>query len=234
MKKSILLLATSFIILYSCSDSEQIEVAVDPCAGVASFIDPRDGQEYSTIKIGEQCWMKENLAWLPRISTEDGSFDSPRYYVYGYDGSNLSEALGTNYYNTYGVLYNWTAANCACPEGWHLPSFLEWDELIIFLGEGPGCKMKTIAHTHWKNPNACATNSSGFSGLPGGKYFTQYGEGSFEELKQSAYFWSSTESGGSWIWADYISLHYDSGSTWLSTIIKSRGYSVRCLKNRSY
>lgn len=231
MKKSILLLATLIIILYGCSDSEQIEIVVDPCAGITSFIDLRDGNEYSTIKIGEQCWMKENLAWLPRIFIENGSFDSPRYYVYGYDGNSLSEALGTNNYNNYGVLYNWTAAISACPEGWHLPSFLEWDEIIRFLGQEAGCKMKTIAHTHWKNPNACATNSSGFSGLPGGNYLPLYGEGSFEELKQSAYFWSSTEGGGSWV-AYYISLHYDRGSTGLSTIIKSRGYSVRCLKDK--
>jgi len=218
------------IILYSCSESEPVEIVVDPCAGITSFIDPRDGHEYSTIKIGDQCWMKENLAWLPSIFSENGSFDSPRYYVYGYEGTNLPDALGTYNYNTYGVLYNWTAANFACPEGWHLPSYLEWDELIRFLGQGAGCKMKTIAHTHWKNPNACATNSSGFSGLPGGEYYINYNLGTFQELNQTANWWSSTEVKGWNSAAYYIGLSYAHGGLNRNGHYKSIGYSVRCLK----
>ncbi len=117
-----------------------------------NFIDQRDGNTYATVQIGGQCWMAENLAYLPSVAgLSTFSVTDPYYYVYGYDGTDVNEAKSTTAYQTYGVLYNWTAAmdenaacngtgeppddKClspvqgACPLGWHIPSHYEWTTL---------------------------------------------------------------------------------------------------------
>jgi len=99
-----------------------------------TITDPRDGNVYRTVQIGKQCWLAENLKYLPAVcpatTTPDGS---ALYYVYDYQGNSVSEAKATANYQHYGVLYNWPAALAACPPGWHLPSDAEWSELTDFL-----------------------------------------------------------------------------------------------------
>jgi uncharacterized protein (TIGR02145 family) len=100
------------------------------------------------VTLGEQVWMAENLAYLPSVSlSTSGSMSSPYYYVYDYNGTSYTEAKTTTNYQTYGVLYNWTAAmngaasssadpsgvQGVCPPGWHLPSDAEWTQLETYL-----------------------------------------------------------------------------------------------------
>jgi len=86
------------------------------------------------------------------------------------------------------MYYNWETACEVCPDGWHLPSEAEYQELIAFLGGRmvAGAKLKEYGTYHW-NPTASgessgATNSSGFTALPNGYYnqnlntFTSVGE----------------------------------------------------------
>jgi len=145
MKKIVLLLSMG-LLLFSCGPQEN----PDPGIVFGSFTDSRDGNEYKTVTIGSQVWMAENLAYLPEVhnSTSDSG---PHYYVYGYDGTEVTEAKAYEHtpgdndeyspggapikvYETYGVLYNWPAAITACPEGWHLPSDAEWKQLEMYLG----------------------------------------------------------------------------------------------------
>ncbi|MBM4459806.1 MAG: hypothetical protein FJ011_18930 [Chloroflexi bacterium] len=101
---------------------------------MSTFTDLRDGNVYRTVRIGNQCWLAENLRYLPAVcpatSTPDGS---AMYYVYDYQGDSVHEAKATANYRNYGVLYNWPAALTACPAGWHLPSDAEWSELTGFV-----------------------------------------------------------------------------------------------------
>ncbi len=171
------------------------------------FTDSRDEAAYNYRMIGTQVWMTENLAYLPTVVPSDiGSDAAPRYYVYSYEGDNINTAKMYNEYIFYGVLYNWPAAmdlstsssanpsgvQGACPEGWHLPSDAEWTTLTTYLGGEfvAGGKMKETGTTHWNDPNSGATNESGFSGRPGG--FRSY-SGSFIEIGNYGYWWSSTE-----------------------------------------
>ncbi len=163
-----------------------------------------EGYDYSTVQIGEQCWFSENCRYLPEVSpSSEGSDTDPYFYVYGYEGTDASAAMSTAYYETYGALYNWPAVmanggSLLCPSGWHMPSDGEFTELTDFLGgEGvAGGKMKEAGYEHWNSSNTGATNSSGWTGLPGGYRYS----GGFDNNGYYGYWWSASESGSySWI-----------------------------------
>lgn len=189
--------------------------------------DSRDNKEYETIVIGTQCWMKENLAYLPSVSpSANDSQTWPFYYVYGYQGTNVTEAKATSNYHTYGVLYNWTAALTACPAGWHLPSDAEWTALTTFLGgeSVAGGKMKEADTAHWNSPNTGATNESGFTGLPGGSRNVVYNIGSFSDFGNYSNWWSSTDA-----WNRILDYYNDDINR--QNMYKSYGFNVRCLRD---
>jgi len=196
------------------------------------FTDSRDNHVYNTVQIGDQCWMQENLAWLPGVSpSTTGSQTVPFYYVYDYEGTVVAEAKVTDNYQTYAALYNWPASLIACPTtgGWHLPDDDEWTVLTDFLGGGDvaGGKMKEAGTEHWFDPNVGATNSSGFTALPGG-YRSWYGY--FYTIGEYAYWWSSTEHtavNNAWIRRIYNqqAASYRAGNE------VDHGVSVRCVRD---
>jgi uncharacterized protein (TIGR02145 family) len=130
--KSVFLLALFLLIVFSCKKDE---IEEDAFAGeTGTFTDSRDGNTYKWVKIGDQVWMAENLAYLPEVSPPSEYSDTePCYYVYGYEGTNVSEAKTTYNYKTYGVLYNYLAALTACPNGWHIPTIEEKHQLVNYL-----------------------------------------------------------------------------------------------------
>ncbi len=203
------------------------------------------GQTYATIKIDCQLWMAENLAYLPSVvGPGTGSETDPYYYVYGYDGTDVAAAKANSNYTTYGVLYNWPAANAAetCPTGWHLPSDAEWTALTNYVGNQSGywCNNNSnyiakslAATTNWNtSSNSCAVgndlsanNATGFSVLPGGYRFTG---GSFSYQGSGARLWSSTVLGSA---AWFRSLSYTDADVNRSLYDKAFGYSVRCVRD---
>ncbi|RLD61927.1 MAG: hypothetical protein DRJ05_01515 [Bacteroidetes bacterium] len=169
--------------------------------------DERDGKTYSTVIIGDQTWMAENLDF----DAGEGS------WAYGDDAENTK---------TYGRLYDWETANTACPAGWHLSTDTEWDVLVTSFG-GPlsaGGKLKTKGTEHWLEPNI-ATNESGFSALPGGKYV----HGDFMNINKIAAFWTETESTGDK--AHCKGLRNKTETVKSSDGFSSEGRSVRCIKD---
>src|SRR5690554_2331513 len=209
-----------------------------------AFTDPRDGNVYKIITIGDQVWMAENLAYLPSVNmVADGSEDAAGsyYYVYGYDGTNVADAKATDNYATYGVLYNWTAAmdgeassttnpsgiQGVCPAGWHLPSDAEWTELTDYLGgtSVAGGKLKETGTTHWASPNTGATNETCFTALPGGG---RYNYGAFDDIGYFGFWWSATEDNATSAWFRFMSRDFSNvyrGSG------KEVGFSVRCVRD---
>lgn len=196
------------------------------------MIDSRDGKEYNWVKIGDQVWMQENLAWLPSVTDPlTGSNTTPLYYVYNYDGHVVSEAKGSSNYNEYGVLYNFAAAQSACPEGWHLPTEFEWTELSDFLGGElvAGGKMKETGYAHWLNPNSGADNSSGFTGLPAGDVNHNAPWLGFYYLGETAFFWSATSFDDNQGY-NRVLKHFET-SLISEPWGKFYGFSVRCIRN---
>jgi len=171
------------------------------------FTDARDGKTYQTIRIGDQTWMAENLAY----NTGDG--------CWAYDDN-------ANYAAIYGYLYNWETAKNVSPVGWHLPSDEEWKTLITYLGgeKVSAVKLKETGSVHWARPNTDATNESGFTALPGG---LKGHRGAFGNIGEYGYWWSSSESDTYNAWAIYLGVNYVSIGQWGSY----HGFSVRCIRD---
>ncbi len=235
----------SWTISTACSastDSLYVSFGNAMICGITPLIDSRDSNRYATVQIGNQCWMQENLAYLPSVyPSSSTSSSNPRYYVYDYQGTVVDSAKSTINYQTYGVLYNWSAAITSCPSGWHLPTNTEYCTMIhsfdpsvncsIFdwTGVDAGGKMKTTGILEdttglWKAPNLGATNESGFSALPAGQDWN----GSFGGINSAVTFWtSSAPSAGKWTWRvakDNQNIYHQSYNT-------NVGFSVRCLKD---
>lgn len=130
----------------------------------------------------------------------------------------------------YGKLYNWYAVNDPrglAPAGWHVPTDIEWTALRTCLGGNAiaGGKLKEIGTTHWTTPNIGATNSSGFTALPGG----HGGGGSFASIGQFNYLWSSTAYSS----MDAVAHYLDYNNEYFNAYYfdKRDGFSVRCIKD---
>jgi len=201
-------------------------------ANSGSFTDKRDNQSYKWVKIGDQIWMAENLAYLPYICGPDAQCG---IYVYDYQGTGSASVN----YITYGCLYNWETAITVCPEGWHLPSDEEWMKLELFLGmkiedldktdyrgdaANIGGKLKETGTLHWLSPNDGATNETGFSALPGGGYF-----GRFLNINESACFWTNSEDIENYAIARAFDYIYKGRVRYRWE--KKYGLSIRCIKD---
>lgn len=176
-----------------------------------------------------------------------GEYTTKYYFSYNDDDANVA---------TYGRLYTWAAATNGisaselnpgevvrggCPTGWHVPTDEEWIELEMYLGmskieasktayRGTDelMKLKESGKSHWRGYYALylGTNESGFTALPAGgrKY-----NGSFEGISGVANFWSATGSLSSFAWCRRL---YDSrAGVYRHDDYKTRGYSVRCVKD---
>ena len=188
------------------------------------------GQE-TTVTIGNQQWMRENLDVLtyrngdiiPQVTDQTAwaALTSGAWCYYNNDVANGA---------IYGKLYNWYAVNDPrglAPTGWHVPSDAEWTTLSTTLGGAAvaGGKMKTTGTTSWTTPNTGATNESGFAGLPGGRG----GSGTFSNVGYGGYWWGSTEFSAASAWGRV--LFYSSGDVGRSASAKKLGFSVRCLRD---
>jgi len=188
-----------------------------------------DGNIYFTIKIGAQVWMADNLKVIHYRNGEAipnnitwSTSTTGAYCNYNNDAKNAA---------IYGCLYNWYAVNDSCkiaPEGWHVPTYAEWQTLIDYLGGDAiaGGKMKETGTTYWNSPNTGATNESGFSALPSG---WRYDDGDFSSIGSYTHFWSSTENSKSGAWA--LSLRYDDSKVYPNGNRKYGCFSVRCVKD---
>jgi len=219
----------SSVILSSCKKDDNGSSGEDnQTIGEGTFTDSRDNKTYKWVKIGDQVWMAENLAYtgsgIQHITDENVWQNNTDYDGWCYYENN------TAYGDTYGVLYQWEAAKIACPTGWHLPTEAEWTTLTDYLGgeNVAGGKMKETGTTHWDSPNTGADNSSGFSGLPGGSrdYY-----GFFNLLGMRGYWWSDTESNHNVNNFYLFRLSYNNARVIRYDDVKSNGSSVRCIKD---
>ena len=230
------------------------------CRTVTDF----DNNIYQTVIIGSKCWMRENLRTRKYADSssitygdDDQSNSEPYYY---FPDNNESNVL------TYGLLYNWTAAmkngnssllnpsgvQGVCPEGWHLPSRAEWNQLsnyvslqpAYYCNENPDYIAKAFASTSgWLEDdglcavgnNLSANNATGLTILPAG-YLYDYGLHLY--FGYFAALWSATERSGTDGYCSSLQLsdsglneYYPGAGNNIHIISKEYGFSVRCVRN---
>jgi uncharacterized protein (TIGR02145 family) len=131
----------------------------------------------------------------------------------------------------YGKLYNWYAVNDSrglAPTGYHVPSVNEWYTLSAYLSGysiDPGGELKEANSCSWYPPNIGATDSTGFTGLPGG-----LNQGGFySSLNNVGYFWTFTLTLGQanhiYLWTNNAEINFD------TSVYFYNGMSVRFIKD---
>jgi len=198
------------------------------------IFDIRDGQTYNTVLIGYQCWMGSNLNVGTQISGTTTATNNGVIEKYCYQNSSAQCDLYGGLY-PWDELMNYTSSSTAnpsgrqgiCPDGWHIPSLAEWEQLITYLGGMwvAGGPLKEIGTAYWWAPNTGASNTYGFSGLPGGYRETS---GNFYNRNQRGTFMSTTEN------LPYVvgkMLEYDNAFFQGTNLMKTQSASVRCVKN---
>lgn len=186
------------------------------------------------VTIGDQIWTGCNLSVttyrngdpIPEVTdpTAWSALTTGAWCYYNNDPANAA---------TYGRLYNWYAVNDPrglAPVGYHVPTDAEWTTLTTFLGglSVAGGPLKEAGTDHWNSPNTDATNSSGFTGLPGG-WNNYYGSGTFQGINNTGYWWSSTPyfTGQGW---SYV-IFYNLGIVYRVAYYVQQGMSVRLIKD---
>jgi uncharacterized protein (TIGR02145 family) len=207
-----------------------------PTSGYGVNVSDVDGNSYKTVYIGTQQWMAENLkatkyndgTTIPNITdnTQWQNDTTGAWSYYNNDAANNAK---------YGKLYNWYAVSKTsngnknvCPTGWHVPTDAEWTVLTNYLGGETvaGGKMKEVGTTSWNSPNIDATNTSLFTGLPGGYRRLN---GGYDDIGYVGFWWSSTEVSTNDAW--YRTLYSHSGSASRNYFNNRDGFSVRCLRD---
>ena len=213
--------------------------------GPPSTIVAEDGNVYTSVKVGEQYWMKENMRYLPEVfPSSDGSTTQSRYYVYGYQGTDVNQAKaytisGVNIYETEGVLYNWygamqgsttEGAQGICPTGWHIPTDAEQNTLDQYLKDSGQTCNASRSGTYECNTAGTKLKvggTSGFNGILSGSRGT---DSTFAHRGAYTHFWSSSASGES-----ALRRSLSSGSAGMNRNFSSNayGFSVRAISNWS-
>ena len=211
----------------------------NPCAGDTTVTD-FEGNVYHTVQIGEQCWLRENLRCK---HYSDGSY----FTEYSYPNNDSTNVP------TYGLMYKWSvvmhdaasseipgAVQGICPDGWHLPSYSEFQLLKNYSNATYSCASKALASTtgwHYFSLTGCypgynqqLNNESGFSAYPTG---SPDSHPVFCLFSYSTGFWSATlhhsDNYSTCSYALHLSYdEYGAGITWYSVNDKM---PVRCVKN---
>ena len=214
------------------------EAYLNPDIEYDSIVDSRDGKVYKTVKIGDQTWMAENLNFDPG---QGGSGDAK----YDWSWCRNCEVIGH--------LYTWAAAidsvklandaenpqDCGygkgcgltgklqgiCPDGWHLPSKAEWQDLFDAVGGRSTAGEVLKSQTGWYR-NGNGTDAFGFSALPAGD---KSDNGYFYHAGDIAYFWSATGNSDHFAYLMYLGYGYKYADLYDDN--KNYGYSVRCVKD---
>lgn len=188
--------------------------------------------EITGVKIGNQIWMTQNLKVahfrngdsIPYVKTAEdwekaGKEQKPAWCYYNNDPANDSK---------YGKLYNWYAVNDPrglAPNGWHIPSDVEWKQLTDYIGGNQAAGKKLKSASGWEL-NGNGTNESGFNGLPAGY---RYDYGFFNYGGLFAVWWASPVEYTSFAWLYYQAYNFGNAFRYFPT--KAFGFSVRCIKN---
>ncbi|MBK7957321.1 MAG: T9SS type A sorting domain-containing protein [Bacteroidetes bacterium] len=196
-----------------------------------TFLDMRDNRKYTTVKIGNQCWMKQNLTYGVFVQSNNTGVphadvtNNMIFEKYCYNNN-------INTSNQYGGYYDWNelmnyknapSSQGLCPMGWHVPSLTEFQVLIDHATSSSNA-LKIVGEGN--APNGIGNDSTGFSA----KHTGDRGSlGDFNGANLVSTFWTSTETAPDMARHIYMIADDDSIKIW--TTQKSSGFACRCLNN---
>ena len=216
-----------------------------------------DGNIYNSVKIGSQVWMAENLRVtkypdgtpIPMV-TENSTWNALTITdrAYTYLNNDVANAKEWGAYYTWSTVTNGVGSNTnpsnvqgICPDGWHVPSDAEWQQLEFYLGMSPsdtsiigrrgtneGGKLKEAGLDHFWSPNSGATNETGFTALPAGNRTFNSG---FDNLYKYANFWTSRKGTGDNACTRCLYYQYSNIGHYVNDNDNRTGINCRCVKN---
>ena len=192
-----------------------------------SWVDPADGTVYRTLELGDQIWLADNINRGIMINGNTDQKDNDIIEKYCYDNNFVL-------CEKYGGLYQWGEAmqysssessQGICPSGWHIPSDSEWKILEMHLN----MTREDAEDLFWRGTDQGVIlqtgGGSGFEALRGGNRFVT---GSFQQIGNSGYFWTSTKDEDNHAWRRGVSLQEQ--GIYRSVNNNSFGFSVRCVR----
>ena len=251
----------------SSTDNERT-YATNSTSAIIDSVWDHQGNRYAVVEIGGRCWMRENMRATTtpnhpndNIVTDNltSEYNSRKAYWYNNDPGNDSR---------YGLLYNWCAAadstnsvnnnnspwSCTldpnergiCPEGWHLPTHQEWQEMEDAVNGSVASNTGNnyygnyaallVGGCDWQSSNTgshpggySASNNwgaSNFAAMPAG----QFNGSSMADSSYKALFWTATE-GSTNSQAYQRTIEYNKAGVLRTALDKSQGLSVRCVRN---
>lgn len=242
LKDSLKFLGFSLLLLIAVSSAK-----AQNSAGTVTDI---DGNTYHTVKIGKQVWMVENLRVTRYADGTPIKQEKSRSSWAALKDNNSDKAYC--YHNmhkkSYGCFYTYAAATNGdnsgykvqgvCPDGWHLPSDKEWDELNDYLkSKGHKAAKALASKKYWSSSSVAGAignclsinNQSGFTALPDG--YRGGKKGRFASECERASWHSSTDPGGDGRLSSCYFISYDRSFLTSRNFLKSGGRSVRCIKD---
>jgi uncharacterized protein (TIGR02145 family) len=223
---------------------------------LAQTVTDVEGNIYPTVTIGTQVWMAANLKTTKYNDGTDIAYPGANNTSWQNNITGAFAWYNNDsvtYADTYGALYKWYTLNPGsnggknvCPYGWHVPTHNEWTTLERAIcasascttdfpinltttgnrGTDEGGKLKESGSTHWAAVNVGATNSSGFTALPGGYRLTS---GSYSGYETAGYWWSTTTDNSFTLNAWLRDLSFGLSTIERITFRKDCGLSVRCI-----
>ncbi|MBE0641360.1 MAG: hypothetical protein IH599_04945, partial [Bacteroidales bacterium] len=229
------------------STSDSIVIGFAPAPPVFSacgdiFTDQRDGQQYATVLIGDNCWFAENLNYGTRVDAAVAMTDNGLGEKHCYNNDPA-------WCDTLGALYQWdevmnyslqAGAQGLCPDGWHVSSNDEWKNLEGSVDSQFGIGDTTWDIEAWRgfdagknlkstsrwNSGGNGTDMYGFTAYPAGRSVG----GTYNSLGTMTYFWVSQEVDSAMAWSRYLRADYD--NIRMGYFYKEDGRSVRCVKDQ--
>jgi uncharacterized protein (TIGR02145 family) len=203
--------------------------------------DTRDGQEYKTVRIGNQVWMAENLNYAIEGSRcyGDDKKNCEKYgRLYNWDIAldTISEGCGVNF-DKCTLKEDFYPRQGVCPDGWHLPDAGEWDDLLEYAGNNDGVDEAgfSLQSYYWDDDweKQYGTDKFGFNAMAAGMFDGE----EYVGLDSTAVFWTSRVSnmsyiiGGSFSTLDYVM--FEKKDTDITTYRSGNvewALSIRCVK----
>ncbi len=238
LSKILVIALTSTLLFFSgCKDDDQ-NIEIVPLTDI-------DGNVYTTVIIGDQEWMAENLKTTKYkngtsidLVTDNTAWENNTTSAFSWYGHDEAQ-----YAQTFGALYNWQAVSTGmlCPDGWHVPSDEEWKILemelgmsqamaneLNYRGTNEGSKLAGSAFL-WIDGNLennSEFGTSGFSALPGGY---RAHNGLFNIVDEYGTWWTASEFDNLDAW--YRGIYYQSTNVVRNFASKRSGNSVRCVRD---